>query len=71
MYCYQNGYNFLFVLFYRHLQKLIGLISTFPEENPKEQDIVDLLSNIRAKFKHCCAILKVDASYNSKAKLNF
>ena len=65
-----NCTPFSFIV-YRHLQKLIDLISTFPKENPKEQDILDLLEKIRAKFKHICAILKVDASYSSKTKLNF
>jgi HUS1 checkpoint protein len=53
------------------LTKLLTLLERFPQENPKNQDIVSLLQDIRAKFKHCCAILKVDASYSGNNQLNF
>lgn len=53
------------------LQRLLQLLQNFPEENPKNQDIVSLLQDIRAKFKHCCALLKVDTSYSAKSELNF
>ncbi|EFX89952.1 hypothetical protein DAPPUDRAFT_40007 [Daphnia pulex] len=53
------------------LTKLLTLLERFPQENPKNQDIVSLLQDIRSKFKHCCAILKVDASYSANNQLNF
>lgn len=53
------------------LKRLLKLLDSFPQENPKSQDIIVLLQEIRAKFKHCCAILKVDASYSAKHQLNF
>lgn len=53
------------------LKKLLQLLQNFPEENPQYQDIVSLLQDIRAKFKHCCALLKVDTSYSAKSELNF
>ena len=49
------------------LQKLLALAESFPEENPKDQDVLDLLNSIRAKFKHCCSILKVETSYSASA----
>ena len=53
------------------LQKLLELLESFPQNNPKSEDILGLLQDIRAKFKHCCAILKVDANYCAKNQLNF
>ncbi|KAI9555690.1 hypothetical protein GHT06_018205 [Daphnia sinensis] len=53
------------------LKKLLKLLDSFPQGNPKSQDIIALLQEIRAKFKHCCAILKVDASYSAKSQLSF
>ncbi len=53
------------------LQKLLTLIESFPQENPKSEDIISLLQDIRAKFKHCCAVLKIEASYSAKNQLNF
>ncbi|XP_057377622.1 protein LTO1 homolog [Daphnia carinata] len=53
------------------LKKLLKLLDCFPQDNPKSQDIIALLQEIRAKFKHCCAILKVDASYSAKGQFNF
>lgn len=54
------------------LEKLLHLIEQFPQENLKDQDVLDLLNSIRAKFKQCCAVLKVDASYSaSGGQLNF
>jgi hypothetical protein len=53
------------------LEKLLSLLEHFPQENPKNQDIISLLQDIRAKFKHCCAVLKVDSSYPGNNQLNF
>lgn len=54
------------------LQRLVALIESFPAENLKDQDVLDLLNNIRAKFKQCCSILKVETSYsNSATQLSF
>lgn len=53
------------------LKKLLKLLDSFPQDNPKSQDIIALLQEIRAKFKHCCAVLKVDASYSAKSQLHF
>lgn len=56
----------------KSLEKLLILIEQFPQENPKDQDVLDLLNSIRAKFKQCCAVLKVDASYSaSEGQLSF
>ena len=53
------------------LKKLLALLERFPQENPKNQDILSLLQDIRAKFKYCCAVLKIDASYSVNNQLNF
>ncbi len=54
------------------LEKLLILIEQFPQENPKDHDILDLLNSIRAKFKQCCAVLKVEASYSaSEGQISF
>jgi len=44
------------------LQKLLDKVNDFPTENVKNQDFVDKLRDIRAKFKHCCSLLKLDTT---------
>lgn len=58
---------------FKALTKLLQLIKDFPQVNPKTQeDIVSYqLQGIRAKFKHCCALLKVEKSHSSKNEMNF
>lgn len=53
------------------LEKLLYLLHNFPDKNLQNQDFVDLLQNIRAKFKHCCALLKVDTIYSKNTELSF
>lgn len=55
----------------KELQKLLQLLQSFPADNPQNQDVISLLEDIRAKFKHCCALLKVETVYSAKAELNF
>ena len=55
------------------LQKLLQLSEAFPQENLKDRDFQEQLSALRAKFKHCCAILKVENSISTSQnkQLNF
>jgi len=53
------------------LQKLLEKISEFPQENIKDEDFAERLRDIRARFKHCCSLLKVDTSYSSEHSINF
>lgn len=53
------------------LKKLLHLIQNFPEDNPEKLDIGSLLQGIRAKFRHCCALLKIETSNSSTSELNF
>lgn len=53
------------------LKKLLELTESFPTENPKNKDILELLNSIRAKFKHCCAILKVEPNFPKEKEVSF
>ena len=53
------------------LQKLIEKIAEFPEENIKDQDFGEKLRDIRARFKHCCSLLKVETSFSSEHSISF
>ncbi|KPJ10652.1 Oral cancer-overexpressed protein 1 [Papilio machaon] len=47
----------------KQLEKVKGLIDTFPHNNSEHHDILTLLETIRAQYKKVCAMLKV--SYNN------
>ena len=55
----------------RNLKKLLQLSQDFPTENEKDEDFLEKLSAVRAKFKHCCAILKVETDSSSNKQLSF
>jgi flagellar biosynthesis/type III secretory pathway protein FliH len=55
----------------RHLKKLLQLSQDFPTKNEKDEDFLEKLSAIRAKFKHCCAMLKVETDSSSNKQLSF
>ena len=53
------------------LQKLVVLAESFPKENLKTEEFQQQLFAVRAKFKHCCSILKVENSQISANKTSF
>ena len=53
------------------LQKLLDQIQEFPEENLKDQDFADRLRDIRAKFKQCCALQRIETAFSSEHPMNF
>ena len=44
------------------LEKLLTLIKRFPSSNKKDNDLEELIGEIRAKFKAVCSMLKVSSS---------
>jgi flagellar biosynthesis/type III secretory pathway protein FliH len=48
------------------LEKLLVLINKFPKENTKDEDITELIGEVRAKFKTVCSMLKVSSEFESK-----
>uniref|UniRef100_A0A8D8LMN4 Oral cancer-overexpressed protein 1 n=1 Tax=Cacopsylla melanoneura TaxID=428564 RepID=A0A8D8LMN4_9HEMI len=45
------------------LVKVKDLIDKFPKANIEDQDLLDLNSNIRVKYKKVCSLLKIDGGY--------
>ncbi|KAI5748032.1 hypothetical protein M8J77_021115 [Diaphorina citri] len=45
------------------LEKIKDLISKFPRENTEDDDLLELTSNIRVKYKKVCSLLKIDGGY--------
>lgn len=45
------------------LEKTKDMIDKFPRENIEDQDILNLASNIRVKYKKVCSLLKIDGGY--------
>ena len=43
----------------KSLDKLVNAAEAFPAENIKDEDVLEKLENLRAKFKQCCAQLKL------------
>ncbi|XP_045537015.1 protein LTO1 homolog [Papilio machaon] len=46
----------------KQLEKVKGLIDTFPHNNSEHHDILTLLETIRAQYKKVCAMLKVSSN---------
>lgn len=53
------------------VKNVIELIEGFPKENADNVDILNLLEQIRGRFKKACALLKVNAVYSEKDNLSF
>lgn len=48
------------------LEKLNNLLNRFPTCNKKDNDIEELIREIRAKFKTVCSMLKVSSQFESQ-----
>lgn len=46
---------------FKALTKLLQLVESFPAEISKDTDLLEHLSTIRAKYKQCCSLLKVES----------
>lgn len=54
------------------LESLKQLLTIFPNHNDPNVDLAELLSNIRAKFKKICSLLKVDEPlFPESSKITF
>ncbi len=52
----------------KQLQQLVVMAENFPQSNPKDEDLVNEVEAMRAKFKHSCSLLKIDCEFGSAAK---
>lgn len=48
------------------LEKLNNLLDKFPTSNKKDNDIEEIIREIRAKFKTVCSMLKVSSQFESQ-----
>ncbi|KAG5880586.1 hypothetical protein JTB14_002395 [Gonioctena quinquepunctata] len=53
------------------LKNLKKLLDTFPRQNIKDIDILELINVIRAKYKKICTQMKLDAQYSERNSLSF
>lgn len=55
----------------KDLEKFMELCRSFPNYNSETDDIQELLSSIRAKYKKLCALYKVSTVLKTSAQLSF
>ncbi|XP_047104910.1 protein LTO1 homolog [Schistocerca piceifrons] len=55
----------------KDLEKFMELCRSFPTSNSENEDILDLLSYIRAKYRKLCALYKFNTIITTSAKLSF
>ncbi|XP_063926177.1 protein LTO1 homolog isoform X2 [Zophobas morio] len=55
----------------KELATLKQMLVEFPRENNQEVDIIAQLSQIRAKFKKICAVLKIQPTFPEPNRLSF
>ena len=51
----------------KQLQQLASLAESFPKTNPKDADLAGQIEAMRAKFKHSCALLKIECDFTTAA----
>lgn len=59
------------VKYLKDLSTLKHLLELFPRHNDPQVDILDLLNQIRAKFKKICAVFKIQVDFAEKKNLSF
>lgn len=55
----------------KQLEKVKGLIETFPRNNSEDHDILALLEAIRAQYKKVCAMLKISSNNPYSGDISF
>lgn len=53
------------------LKALKDIIDSFPRANVDNVDILELMNNIRSKYKKVCAQLKINIKYPESDKFSF
>ncbi|XP_063232130.1 protein LTO1 homolog [Bacillus rossius redtenbacheri] len=53
------------------IAKLLQLLESFPRTNAREEDILALRDNIKAKFKKICSVLKINSLFTEYPSVSF